>query len=228
MNNDNYNDEVSISMEDSLGNEGRHSNETSHEDGNFYNNWNSTNAETVRKWKASVSKSSFIYDVILEKYKRVVDKTLVWAFIIGTISTILAAISSAILAVDDTLVWMSVGFNSTIFILNGIVTILNGRIKIYKWNELVNQLTSHVEKLDHFYAEISSELVLPDKLRKDAIEFIQKQDSDYLNIIRQTPNVYPSDYKDANKEYLRFLKDNSVNYKYAQKYNADDSVIDIV
>ena len=220
-NNDNNSnsEEISISIEETID---PMTNKT------VYNNWTKSNTDTIRHWKTSVSKASFVYDVVLEKYKTIVDKTLVWAFILGTISTILAAISSAILVVDKDLVWVGVGFNISIFILNGVVTILNGRVKIYKWGELVTNLSTYIEKLDSFYAEISSELVLPDKLRNDAVDFIKKQDNTYLNIMRQSPDIYTSDYTNANKKYKDFIEDNTLNYKFAQKYNSNDAVIDIV
>ncbi len=194
-----------------------------------YNNWTQKNAETIRSWKTSVIKASFIYEVVLEKYKKRVDNILLWAFILSTVATIISAISSALLTIDEpSYKWIAFGFNVALFIINGVTSILNGAIKIYKWDELVTKLSNFIEKLDSFYATISSELVLPDALRQDAVEFIKKEDQNYLTIMQQSPNIYPSDTKTANKMYEEFVNDNTVNFKHAQRYNADDGAIDIV
>lgn len=194
-----------------------------------YNNWTNKNMTTIRNWKTSIIKASFIYEVVLEKYKKRVDNILLWAFILSTIATIISGIASALLTIDDTRYkWVAFGFNVALFVINGATTVLNGAIKIYKWDELVTKLSNFIEKMDSFYAAVSSELVLPDTLRQDAIEFIKKEDQSYLTIMQQSPNIYSSDTKKANKMYEEFIKDNTVNFKHAQRYNADDGAIDIV
>jgi hypothetical protein len=195
----------------------------------IYNNWTNKNIKTVRNWKTSISKASFIYEIVLEKYKKRVDNILLWAFILSTIATIISAITSALLTIDDTSYkWIAFGFNVALFVINGATTVLNGAIKIYKWDELVTSLSNFIEKMDLFYANISSELVLPDTLRQDAVEFIKKEDQAYLTIMQQSPKIYASDTKMANNMYEEFIKDNSMNFKYAQRYNATDDAIDIV
>lgn len=194
-----------------------------------YNNWSEQNINTVRNWKASVSKASFIYENTLEKYKKRVNWILIMALVFGTINTIIAAVSSALLTTNEAkFKYVALGFNLFIFVVSGIVTILNGIIEITNWDEFTIALSTYIEKLDAFYASIASELVLPPKLRVDAIKFIKKEDSNYLNLMMQAPNIKPSDYKDANNKYDKFAHDSSMSFKCAQKYNLDDSVIDIV
>lgn len=194
----------------------------------IYNNWSKTNTDTVRNWKHSISTASFIYQTVLEKYKGKLDKFLIVALIFSTLNTIVSAVSSALLVVDDTsYIWIIFGFNVTMFILNGIVTVINGSIKIFKWDELVTSISNFIEKLDGFYATISSQLVLPAKLRGNAVEFIKDENIDYVRLMQQSPDLTPSDYKLAGGKYKEFLEDNSLNFKVAQKYN-EDAVIDII
>ena len=58
--------------------------------------------------------------------------------------------------------------------MEGATFILTGCIKIYNWNEFVNELSTYIQKMDNFYATVSSELMLPDKLRRNANDFITK------------------------------------------------------
>ena len=195
----------------------------------IYNNWTDGNVKTVRSWKSSVSKASFIYQSILEKNKKLLNKLLVISLIFSTISTIVSGISSTLLTVDNqNYKWVAFMFNVVLFILSGAVSILSGAIKIYKLDDLVSLISTYIEKLDSFYATISSELILHPSLRHDAISFIKKEDSSYLNMMLQSPDVYPSDYDEANQKYLKHIEDDTINSKYSQKYNDNDNVIDIV
>ena len=224
---ENSDDETNILIDEN-NNDYQNSQSVSSSKNNIYNNWTESNVQTLRDWKTSTYKASFIFETILEKYRVKINKFLLWSLICSTISTILSAISSTVLAVNNTLVWVSLGFNIGIFILNGIVTILNGGLEIYKWNEKVEHISKHIEKLDNFYSEISSELVLPDNLRLDAINFIKKYDTMYVNIMRQRPDISTSEYIDSNKKYSEFIKGNTINYNHAQKFNEIDSRIDMV
>lgn len=184
-----------------------------------YNNWTRENTETIAKWKRSVAKTSYSYDFILEIYKKKLNKNLLWALIFSTITSIVSAISAALLTIDDTnYKWVAFALNIIIFIVSGTVSILNGKIKIHKWDDFVAKLCTFVEKLDNFYVTISSELVLSPKLRHDAEAFIRQHDKDYSSIMQQAPDAYPSELKLARDDYENFMSDNSINTKFANKF----------
>lgn len=199
-------------------------------DGKYiYNNWTDQNKETIKSWKESVSKASFIYEVVLEKYKKRVDYVLIAALLFNTVATLLTAVSTAILATNANLIWVGFGFNVAILLLQAIVTLFNGALKVRGWSDIVTTLSTFIEKIDNFYGTISNELLLPDQLKSDAIEFITKESKNYLNITQQSPNIYPSDYRMANKKYKKFLEteDAGLNFKVAQKYKQKECIIDI-
>ena len=177
-----------------------------------------------------MSKASFIYETVLEKYKKRHNRILLYALIFNTIINIVSAISSAILAInDEDFIWIAFGFNVFIFMGTGIATVLTGTLKIFKWDQKVTEMTKFIEKLDSFYSEISSELLLPPQLRTNALEFIKREDANYLNIMRQSPNIYRSEFIKANKKFKNFIKDNSLNFKIAQKFGwAQDAHAEIV
>jgi len=194
----------------------------------IYNNWTQQNMDTLKIWKQNVSKASFIYETVLEKYKRKVNRLQIVTLIISALASIISAVSSALVAIEnEKFVWIIFSFNIILFIFNSTNTVMNGILKITKWDNLITEISAYIERLDSFYVTISSEIILPDKLRKNALDFIKKEDQNYLNIMQQCPNIYPSDYINANTKYKQFMQDNSINYKVAQKY-CNDAKIDVL
>lgn len=192
------------------------------------NNWTNINNETLRSWKISLSKASFIYQTIFDKYKKKLDTILILSLIISTICTVLSAISSLSLTTDNKIyVYISLAINILIFILNGSITILNGAMKIYKYDESLTSLSSYLEKIDQLYSTISSELVLPPSLREDAVDFIKREHDAYLTLIKQSPNINTSDHSFALKLYNEYLQNQNTNFKLSQLSN-NDEVIEVV
>lgn len=192
------------------------------------NNWTETNINTLKTWKESLTKSAFIYQIILEKYKTRLNRILLSTLIFSLINMLLSGLSSLSLTINDQLyIKIAFGINIVTFIINTIISALNGTIKIYKYDEIVTNITAYVEKLDNLYTYISSQLILPNQLREDAIEFIKKQNDNYLSLLRISPEIHRSEYDMANKKYMKFLDDDSINFKCSEKYKNNDEVIDI-
>lgn len=188
-----------------------------------YNNWTKINSDTVHNWKRKIAKSSFVYDYIKEKVTNVLQSVMVWTLILSSLQTVMSAVSSSILGINPDnkdLIWVSFGINAFLFVTNGISTFLLGAIKIYKWDETVTALSTHITKIDQFYSIVSAEMVKPDKLRHDASEFITKHDDMYLQLMQQSPSVKTSDVVKASEEYNKFIEEQhgSSNYKCSQKY----------
>lgn len=196
---------------------------------NITNNWSESNATTLRNWKQSLSKASFIYQYVLEGSKTTLNRVMMTALLLSTISTVISGISTMALTVDKpTYKLIALIINIVLFVISALLSFLNGAVKIYKWDEIVASYTSYIEKMDQIYSVIASQLVLPPNLREDALTFIKNQSETYLNLIRQSPDIDSSLYRTANKAYAKFLQDDGVNFKCSQKYKNDDSIIDVV
>lgn len=203
-----------------------------------HNYWDTKNTDTVNKLEVDSRKYVFVYNVILEKYKNKVNRALITALIFGAITTILSGISSTITGLSsmssstttDTIFrWVVFSINIILCVLSGIVTGINGIIKIYKWNTIVTDITAFIEKIDAYYITVSSILVIKDKLRPNANNFIKKEYATYLNIMQSKPEVSQSDFVNANKKYEKYIKNNNLYCKYIRGYNmsyAEDVVIE--
>ncbi len=194
---------------------------------NVHNGWSEQNIHTVGSWQRSIERASFVCDNILETNDGKVKRAHMWLLVLATLSTIINAIASAILTASPDLVWIVLACNIILFLISGASTMISGALNIYKWDDLVTDLATYIEKLDTFYATISAELTLPAALRTDAIKFIQKNASGFLDLMRISPNVPNSEYIYACQKYETFQDGNAVNFKCAQKYTGP-TVIDMM
>jgi len=201
--------------------------ETDEADGNskdiiIHNSWTTKNIKTVQEWESIAEKSVFTHNILLEKYNKKVGQALISVLIFGSLATLLSCISSTISAISSTssmdtiFRWIVFGINVAIFILSAVVTIINGIIKIRKWNTIVADISAFIEKMDAFYMIVSSILLLQDTLRPDAIDFIKKEYTTYLNIMKSKPEISQSDYNSAEKKYGKYVENNSHYCKYAR------------
>lgn len=191
--------------------------------------WNDENTETIRNWKESIAKSTFIYQVVLEKYKKTLKDLMHVGLIFGVIQSVVSGITSTMLSVDEkTYRYISIALSILTFLISIIINYVNGRIKLYELNDNVTCLSNYIIKADEFYFKISTELSKPKKLREDAIKLITEESNRYLKILNESPEIDNSDYKNATKEYYNFLEDDTAYRQYFDKIKKEDGRIEIV
>lgn len=195
----------------------------------IYRNWTKKNTDTTRLWKASLTRTSFIYDVIADKYNKRISFFLLMAFIINTVMSMLTALVIPLNSVE--MEWVKT-FRFSIdiisLVLSATATILNGSVKMFNWGDFVTVATKYIERVESLYATVSGELNVSQRLRHDAMTFIPKTNNAYLSLMKQSPQVSPSDYKWAAGQYEGFLEEQNKSYKYAQKFMDNDAIIDMV
>ena len=190
------------------------------------NNWTDKNTETLRNWKASISKASFIYEAIIEKFKRFDNVFSGLVYAAGVVATFIATISASL----DMTTYPAAIFR--LIIINAIIAaasaVFSEILRRFKWKDKVKDFSNFVERLDAFYSTVAGELILPINLRQDAIEFIRRNNETYMSIMKDSPQISLSNHADASKKYAKFLEDSGHSFKCAQKYKENDSIIDIV
>jgi hypothetical protein len=196
---------------------------------NQNNDWNKDIIDTIRIWKQSLVKASFVYQLILEKYQNKLNNYLIMSIVLSSSSVVLSGISTTTLAIDsDTYRIVSLVINIVLLIMSILVAIISGIIKIYKLNEMTNKISNYVDSLDKLIHIISLQLSLPYDLRVNGIELIKKKNDEYLSLMDDSPQIDNSDYIIANKKYYDFLQDDNQYYQYFKKIKDDDGNIEIV
>lgn len=185
------------------------------------NNWTEENIQTVKAWLNTLTEASFICSIVLTKYQHRLNRCLIVALIFSSIATIITGISSLSLTVDTkTYNIISLALNIFLFILTALITIINGSIKILKFDDLIASLSSYIEKADCFRTTLISQLILPDDLRDDAINFIKVNSTTYTTLLGIIPNISPADYIEAKNQFGQFKTEKGINnFQCTQKYN---------
>ena len=172
------------------------------------NNWDALNVNTVTSWRNNVAKTSFVYGVILQKHETNLERSLLITLAIGTLMTLLAAVSVALGPLNNK--WVVLGFDVVILVGSALITVSNGLIKIYGWDESVKHLTKIIEKLDALWYTFETELNLQPDQRQDAKDFIKRTDSDYAHLMQQCPHINMEEYIQASQEYQTRLSKNLI------------------
>lgn len=194
------------------------------------NNWTDNNIKTLRAWKASLAKALFIYQYVLEIFEKKNNKIKVIVLIFSVISTIISAISTYALTNknDPTSIIVALIINIIMILINGTMSFLNGYVQIYNLDKKVKIYTTYIAQLDNLYSNISSELILPYKLRTAAFEYIKNKNEAYQNLLKNNPNIPSSEHNLAIKQYNKFIENSSKYLKFAEKYKENDTIIEVV
>jgi hypothetical protein len=170
------------------------------------NNWSDDNIALLNAWDEQTTKSLFIYEYILEKYRRKLNIWLTLTLICTSISALLAGVSSALSAVG-TYMWVVFAFNVAILLVSIIGSFVNGYINMEGWPDLVTVISNYCEKLNSFLYTVKSIAILPLTLRQKGDDFIVKENSTYTNLIQTPPQISLSDYLEASNQFNTITKD---------------------
>jgi len=172
------------------------------------NNWTVTNMTTVKGWKSSLAKASFIYQEVLEGDRNKLNRIGTLTLILSAILTVLTAVSSVLVRIDIEGYELATQIITVVsFVITALLTILGGMLKIYKWDKNVATYTGYIAQLDGLYSIIASQLILPSSLRMDALTLIRAHNESYTNIMKQSPNINASTYRAASRKYAKFLQE---------------------
>lgn len=182
------------------------------------NNWDSKTFKTAKEWKNTLEKQSFIFQSVLDKYKKSLNRCMFILFFVDTIITISSGISATSLTNNDEIYRkISLSLNILLFILGGINIFVNKYVEFKKYHEFIESLSSYILKIDNFDGTVSNILLLPPNIREDGIEFLKKENKNFLELINSSPNISNEDYSNGFKEYNLFLKDNNICNQYFLK-----------
>jgi hypothetical protein len=171
------------------------------------NEWSSDNIALLTAWDEQTTKSLFIYEYILEKYRTKLNKWLIMTLVCTSISALLAGVSSALSAVG-TYMWIVFAFNIAIVMVSVIGSFVNGYISMEGWPDLVTTISGYSEKLNSFLCIIKTEAILPLTLRQKGNDFVVKENSIYTDLMQKSPQIDLSDYLEASDKFNTITKDN--------------------
>lgn len=158
-----------------------------------------TSSETVIEWKTRCIKIAFIYDFILNKYKKRVDLFTLLTFFLSSLTTLFALGNFGLSELDYPDITLSLKTISVI--LSTSSSISASIIKMRGWNEMIENCQKYLDMVENFIALIISEQSLPSEIEPNHQQFIQKHKDKFLTILDSAPNISHDDYLQALDNY---------------------------
>jgi len=189
-----------------------------------YNNWTKDNTNTAITWKTSTEYDTYIYKKILYRYKYRLDRIFILITILSMFISILGFFSGALggsvfFGVDNVIIQYIIFVTGLLSGIIGIlVTTITNIVKYFKWDDKVTQISKYITNLDNFNTNVSNQLILPDKARLDASEFLKKENLNFSNLKKNDPDISLTEYQNAGRGYEDYLKNNNEIYKATQEY----------
>ena len=173
---------------------------------NNINNWSSTNQKLLDTWISKTTRTSFIYELILQKYQVKLNKYLGYSLILNALSALISVIATSVSGTDPTkYIWVIFGLNLGVSVITCLSTVINGYININNWTGLVKNLSSYVQQLDSFMSDLLIQNMLPVNIRTDGIEFITKENQIFTDLLKASPHISASDFIEADNNYKDIL-----------------------
>ncbi len=154
---------------------------------------------TLQEWKTRGGKIAFIYEYIIDKYRKKVDNYTLAAFLLISITSLL---SLGNFGVNDALYpSVALGMKVATAVLTTSAAVVSGVVKIFGWSTLLSSCQKYLDSVENFVAMIISEQTLPLKFRTEPDQFILNQKDKYQSILNSAPDIPHDDYVIALEKY---------------------------
>jgi hypothetical protein len=167
------------------------------------NNWDPQNTATVTKWIKEGDKQSFIYDRVRDSLQHRVK---ILTVIIMIMSGIQSLLSVSRFGLDETKhTTLTLVFNIIGAVISTMVFMITTYIKDSKFEDVIQSLTSYVEKLEAFLSGLVSIADIKPELRPDGDSFVSERRETYAEIYREAPNISQRQLQHGIRDYKEYV-----------------------
>jgi hypothetical protein len=165
------------------------------------NEWNDNSERTIRKWMNKVHRTAFTYSHASNAYRSSRRKFNNAAFVLGIVSTTMAAITVAIGVLN--LKWPVFGINILVLILGGLSTFFAGYPQVNNWDFKIYEYYMYTERLGGLWIEFRTVMDIPKSIRTAGTNFIKHMHGKYIILMQQGPAISGRDSANADKSYSK-------------------------
>ena len=151
--------------------------------------------KTIESWKDKCNKLAFVYDYVIDKYKRRVDRFALISFLITSIITLISVSTLGLSEITHPL--LSTIIKVSAATLSTISTITTGVAKLFGWSVSISAWQKYLDLIENFTARIAAE----DSPDFDAKKFVIQRKSQFLSVLSSAPDIYHHDYIEALNDY---------------------------
>ena len=155
------------------------------------NNPIDTYDQTINEWKQRCLKIVFIYDYVVDKYRRRLAFFTIMSLILSSFAS-LSSLGNLGLSADNYPI-----IDLTLKIVNGVLTTLTmiclGLVRLMGWEKYIEECVGYEKSMENFLSLIISQQTLPSKDRRSE-EFVLQQKDKFQITLNQAPDISHSDY----------------------------------
>lgn len=150
----------------------------------------------IIKWKERGLQLAFVFDYVLEKYQRRINRYALLGFLASLIATGTSLSNLGVSEEDypDLAMGLKVSGVATALVTN----YCTGVIKIMGWSDLVKNSQKYSQSVESFVSSITLEL---ESLNPKPGKFIADNRDKYSSILKSVPDIPQSDYLKALEQY---------------------------
>jgi hypothetical protein len=178
--------------------------------------WTNENTTIIKLWQQKLEETSFVYEDTAGRYDRKVRAVLVLSLLIGSIMTVLSALTLTLGPLGNQ--WVVLGINVSLLAGSAFISIFNGLVKVFSWDDKAKIYSDYAQLLFAFWTVLDSEMTLPPEQRMRASEFIKRKVSENANLMQQGPLISMPDYNISKHNYKNSIyNEEAWNIKYNKK-----------
>ena len=149
-------------------------------------NWTHANAKTIVDWMYMGAYQMKILDLAIAEGRSYIRRNAVIGIVLSTLT---GTLSVSTFSVNDPLRIYSTTMSAVFALFSFTVAICAGYIKIYQIQERLEDFIKNRQDWISFTSVITSELQLPEHLRRDALYVIIKYKDKYLDLIKSDVDI---------------------------------------
>jgi len=149
-------------------------------------NWTHTNAKTIVDWMYMGAYQMKILDLAIAEGRSYIRRNAVVGIVLSTLT---GTLSVSTFSVNDPMRIYSTTMSAVFALFSFTVAICAGYIKIYQIQERLEDFIKNRQDWISFTSVITSELQLPEHLRRDALYIIIKYKDKYLDLIKSDIDI---------------------------------------
>lgn len=173
------------------------------------NGWDENSTNTIKAWQNDLMESSFIYGEQLNSVERQLNIAVLVPLLCGSVVTLISGVNVALSSLGEKAGishWVLFSFNIFTLFSGVISSVCSSLVKVLHLDSKTKELSQYIAKLDSQFAVFETELTIPPDQRQNAIDFIKREDGNYLHLIQQAPHLSTDDNIKYRQAYIQKIR----------------------
>lgn len=179
--------------------------------------WSPVEDETLKKWLELLTRTIFIYDYTLSRYRSIFRKISIINIILAALTASASMCTTSLLGTytsdtntsaisNESSIYASLALSIFSIVGGCIISIVNSVKVLYGWENTIASISSHIRTAIDLRASVNVQLSLPYHLRKKVDDYITKYTQKFEDFQAASPNIGEENFTRGNALYEAYLQ----------------------